>query len=241
MRQMGLSDSLAFIERLPNCKSSKEVGFLFSDFVKPYGFTAAACGESRETTEARSWEFFFNTWPIEWLLEYQARDYVRHDLVPAMARVYAQPFTWREALASRTLTAKQQEHRDWALGLGIIDVFAVPIHYPGGDFGLCVSISDHLIEGEFERGALQIVSLFANHRCRALGGQSEASSAQTPLTPRELECLSWVLKGKSDTDIGKILDISHTTVHFHIERVKKKLGVKTRTQAAAMVVSMGYL
>jgi DNA-binding CsgD family transcriptional regulator len=42
-------------------------------------------------------------------------------------------------------------------------------------------------------------------------------------------------------DIGKILDISHTTVHFHIERAKKKLGVKARTQAAAIVVSLGYL
>jgi len=63
----------------------------------------------------------------------------------------------------------------------------------------------------------------------------------TALTRREVECLRWVLKGKSDTDIGKILGISHTTAHFHIERVKKKLGVKTRTQAAAVVVSLGYL
>jgi len=49
------------------------------------------------------------------------------------------------------------------------------------------------------------------------------------------------LQGKSDTDIEEILGISRTTVHFHIERVKKKLGVKTRTQAAAMIVTLGYL
>jgi LuxR family transcriptional regulator, activator of conjugal transfer of Ti plasmids len=61
------------------------------------------------------------------------------------------------------------------------------------------------------------------------------------LTPREIECLRWALRGKSDTDIAKILGISHTTVHFHIERVKKKLGVKTRTQATAMIVTLGYL
>jgi DNA-binding CsgD family transcriptional regulator len=40
---------------------------------------------------------------------------------------------------------------------------------------------------------------------------------------------------------GHILGISHTTVHFHIERVKIKLGVKTRTQAAAIIVTLGYL
>jgi DNA-binding CsgD family transcriptional regulator len=100
---------------------------------------------------------------------------------------------------------------------------------------------DHPIDGTFERNALQMVSLFTYQRCRELGGQSETSLAPRLLTPREIDCLRWVLKGKSDTDIGKILDISHTTVHFHIERVKKKLGVKTRTQAAAIVVSLGYL
>jgi DNA-binding CsgD family transcriptional regulator len=238
---MKLADSLPFIERLPHCKTSQEVGVVFADFITPYGFVAAACGESRETPEGRSWEFFFNTWPTEWLLQYQKNDYVRHDLVPAMARISLQPFTWREALGAREPTAKQREHYDWAIGLGIVDVFAVPIHYPGGDFGLGVSIADHSVEDRFERDTLQMASLFAHQRCRELGGQSGASSASTFLTPREVECLRWMLKGKSDTDIGEILGISHTTVHFHIERVKKKLGVKTRTQAAAVVVSLGYL
>jgi DNA-binding CsgD family transcriptional regulator len=237
---MKLADSLSFIERLPQCKSSQEAGIAFSDVVGPYGFMAAACGESRETPDGRSWEFFFNTWPIEWLREYQENDYVRHDLVPAVARVSVQPFTWREASSTREPTAKQIEHYEWATGLGVVDAFAVPIHYPGGDFGLCACVADHRIESPSERNALQIASLFVHQRCRELGGQSGASTAPTLLTPRELECLRWVLKGKSDTDIGKILGISHTTAHFHIERVKKKLGVRTRTQAAAMVVALGY-
>lgn len=238
---MKLADSLPFINSLSNCNSSQEVGVAFSGFIRRFGFLAAACGESREAPETRTWEFFFNTWPAEWLRQYQSNDYVRHDLVPVMARISARPFTWREALSGREPTAKQREHYDWAVALGIVDCIGVPIHYPGGDFGLCVSIADHPIEGAVERNALHMASLFAHQRCRELGGQSEASSATTPLTPREVECLRWVLKGKSDTDISKLLSISHTTVHFHIERAKKKLAVRTRTQAAAMVVTLGYL
>jgi DNA-binding CsgD family transcriptional regulator len=241
MLELKLPDALPLIESLPQCRSSQQVGIAFSDFIRPYGFMAAACGESREIPEGRSWEFFFNTWPSEWLLQYQRNDYVRHDLVPSTARISAEPFTWHEAFARCTPTEKQREQYGWAFGLGIVDAFAVPIHYPGGDFGLCVSLADHRIDDVFERAALQMASLFAHQRCRVLGGQSEASSAARLLTPREVDCLRWVLKGKSDTDIGKILDISHTTVHFHIERVKKKLGAKTRTQAAAIVVSLGYL
>jgi DNA-binding CsgD family transcriptional regulator len=239
--KMNLTDLLALTERLPHCESSQDVGTAFGDFVSSYGFVGAACGESREIPEGRSWEFFFNTWPAEWLLQYQKNDYVRHDLVPAVARLSARPFTWLEALAGRTPTAKQREHYDWAVGLGIVDVFAVPIHYPGGDFGLCVSIAGRPIQDTSERQALQMASMFAHQRCRELGGQREASSAPTLLTPREVECVRWMLEGKSDTDIGKILGISHTTVHFHIERAKKKLGVRTRTQAAAVVVSLGHL
>ena len=86
-----------------------------------------------------------------------------------------------------------------------------------------------------------MVSLFTYKRCRELGGQSDTTMAPKLLTPREADCMRWVLKGKSDTDIGDILQISHTTVKFHIERVKKKLDVKTRVQAAAALMYLGYL
>jgi hypothetical protein len=66
----------------------------------------------------------------------------------------------------RTPTIKQREHHEWAKGIGIIDAIAVPIHYPGGDLGLCVSIANRPIADTFERDALQMVSLFTYQRCR---------------------------------------------------------------------------
>ncbi|MEI9924622.1 MAG: autoinducer binding domain-containing protein [Bradyrhizobium sp.] len=112
--RMKLPDSLPFIEKLPHYKSSQEVGVAFADFVAPYGFTATACGDSRDTPEGRRWEFFFNTWPPEWLMQYQQNDFVRHDLLPMVARFSTQTFTWLEAIKGRTPTAKQREHHEWA-------------------------------------------------------------------------------------------------------------------------------
>jgi LuxR family quorum sensing-dependent transcriptional regulator len=238
---MRLADSLLLVEQLKGCASSQEVGAAFARMIAPYGFTMVSCGGSRETPSGRVWDFFFNTWPPEWLLEYQRNDYVRHDMLPAVARLSATPFTWVEMLRGREQTPKQIEFHSRVRELGVIDGYAVPIHIPGGDVGLCVSVSTHVIDDTEERLALHLASLYAHHRCRTLGGLTEASSAKAPLSPRELECLKWVLDGKSDTDIGRILGISHTTVHFHVERVKKKLGVRTRTQAAAMVMTLGYL
>jgi DNA-binding CsgD family transcriptional regulator len=238
---MRLSDSLRLVEALKECSSSQQVGTLFASTIAPYGFTMVSCGGSRETPSGRVWDFFFNTWPPEILLEYQNNDYVRQDMLPAVARLSATPFTWAELLRDRKQTQKQIAFHSWVRQLGVIDGYAVPIHLPGGDVGLCVSVATHIIDDAEERLALHLASLYAHERCRALGGLTEASSVKAPLSPRELECLKWVLDGKSDTDIGKILGISHTTVHFHIEKVKKKLGVRTRTQAAAMVMTLGYL
>ncbi|HLL13093.1 MAG TPA: response regulator transcription factor [Rubrivivax sp.] len=56
------------------------------------------------------------------------------------------------------------------------------------------------------------------------------------LTLRESEVLYWVVKGKANRDIGDILGSSPATVKKHLERVYEKLGVETRTAAAAMAM-----
>ncbi|QAZ41489.1 DNA-binding response regulator [Methylibium sp. Pch-M] len=56
------------------------------------------------------------------------------------------------------------------------------------------------------------------------------------LTGREAEVLHWVAQGKTNRDIGDILGTSPRTVHKHLEHVFAKLGVETRTAAAAMAL-----
>eukprot|EP01030_Chromulinospumella_sphaerica_P033190 gene33190-34027_t len=62
----------------------------------------------------------------------------------------------------------------------------------------------------------------------------EAMSLSFKLTAREAEVLYWVVKGKTNKDIGDILGSSPMTVKKHLERVFVKLGVETRTAAAGM-------
>ncbi len=57
------------------------------------------------------------------------------------------------------------------------------------------------------------------------------------LTAREAEVLYWVVKGKINRDIGDILGSSPATVKKHLERIHAKLGVETRTAAAAMAIN----
>ena len=55
------------------------------------------------------------------------------------------------------------------------------------------------------------------------------------LTRREADVLLWIVRGQSNAEIGLSLRISPRTVKKHLERVYRKLGVKTRLAAAVRV------
>ncbi|RQP21690.1 response regulator [Piscinibacter terrae] len=65
----------------------------------------------------------------------------------------------------------------------------------------------------------------------------EAMMQSFRLTLREAEVLYWVVKGKTNRDIGDILGSSPATVKKHLEHVYEKLGVETRTAAAGLAMS----
>lgn len=59
------------------------------------------------------------------------------------------------------------------------------------------------------------------------------------LTRRETEVLTWVARGKTNAEIGKVTDMSARTVEKHIEHLCKKLGVENRTAAAMRAMQAG--
>lgn len=56
------------------------------------------------------------------------------------------------------------------------------------------------------------------------------------LTGRESDVLLWIANGKTNREIGQILDMSPRTVNKHLEQVFRKLGVENRTSAAALAI-----
>lgn len=65
---------------------------------------------------------------------------------------------------------------------------------------------------------------------------------ETPaLSQREAECLAWVSRGKSSSDIGAILGLSPRTVDSYLEKVCAKLRVRTRIEAVALAVRTGLI
>jgi DNA-binding CsgD family transcriptional regulator len=71
--------------------------------------------------------------------------------------------------------------------------------------------------------------------------ESAGTSAPPRVTPRESQVLRWIAVGKTDWEIGQILDISAKTVNYHVEKAKRKFGVATRIQAVMAALRLGML
>ena len=55
------------------------------------------------------------------------------------------------------------------------------------------------------------------------------------ISRREREIMNWVCKGKTNQEIGMILEISAFTVKNHLQRIFKKLDVMNRAQAVSKI------
>lgn len=62
-----------------------------------------------------------------------------------------------------------------------------------------------------------------------------------PLTPRHLEILSRVARGRTNREIGEELGISERTVRNHMRAISKRLSSSDRTHAVVIAIGNGWI
>jgi len=61
------------------------------------------------------------------------------------------------------------------------------------------------------------------------------------LSSRQQEILKWIHQGKSNAEIGMILEISPLTVKNHVQKILQKLNVRNRAQAVGKALALRIL
>ena len=139
---------------------------------------------------------------------------------------------WYHGPIGRSATPKQMRLKeDTGCTIGQVGM-SVPVHVSGGLPGLVNVIGSSETIDPAASHAVHLMSLHLHDAVLKLAKKEKLEMHPTiKLTPRERECMKWVVSGKTDWEISSILNISERTVHNHVESAKTKMGVKSRVQA----------
>ena len=86
-------------------------------------------------------------------------------------------------------------------------------------------------------GRLVLTEGLTEHLARAMRRQDQPAPAEQPrLTPREREVLDLIANGLNNKLIARELDLSEGTVKVHVKHLLKKLGLRSRLEAALWAV-----
>ena len=90
---------------------------------------------------------------------------------------------------------------------------------------------------EVRAGGAPMTSQVARMVVRSFLEEASDHSETEQLSPREMEILALVAKGRANKEIGSELNISSGTVRIHLSHIYEKLHVRCRTEAAAKFFS----
>lgn len=182
---------------------------------------------------------FAKSCPQDWLDHYLREGH--QEVSPVIGRVHqsVSAYSWALKDWDGLLVGRQ---RSWAADsqtAGITCGIVIPDRREGHLklvtlFGNAGSINSD------DQRELHYAGLEAAVRMHELGLRSE-EGPKVELSAREIECVHWVAAGKNDRDIGEILSISDKTVSTHVERAKRKFGVRTRAQLIVGALRKGLL
>lgn len=163
------------------------------------------------------------------------------DPVPTMALRRGKPVRWMEAWGSIKPDSEQAIYLERTRAAGMGDGYTFPTYGPGGRNG-CIAVgrvaNARLLE-EAPVDEMHLIAQSAHMRlCQLL---PERPALSKPLSARELEILGWVARGKSNSVIADILELSGATVDTYLRRIYDKLNVSDRTSAAVRGVGMGLI
>lgn len=235
--------ALAGLHRaLVDATTTDEFAHVLETFIASFGFsTATLVTVPRTTPGPASYRPLTQTLTKFWQ-QAGSRGFPQSHALWSTLSTATAPVSW--SLASTTDDKKPRPRGLAAIAErhDIANVLFVPVAGPTHDAAFIAltagrsTITGH--PGQFEA----IVSMAATvvfHRLALIDGHARRD--EHALTRREAEIARWIAAGKSDWEIGKILNISAKTVNYYAENLKRKCGVATRVQAIVALYGPAWL
>lgn len=247
--QLSRKDCQNFIEAIhytTKSETTSDVKDALVQFKNLFPFSRVIGGLARLNAKG-AFDGFTNvinvSYPDEWIRLYWQNGYFEADPIFQAALQQSGSHHWQTTYQKTPSSSeKQREFVDTARKFGLVDGITTGFADPRyGVATFCSFASDDTIDAT---RYLPLVEYFGYHIHLALLRTAPATT-QPPgerlrqLTPRELTVLNWIKNGKTNWEIAMIMSITERTIRFHIENIFSKLGVTSRSQAAAAAIKHG--
>jgi LuxR family quorum sensing-dependent transcriptional regulator len=232
---------LEFVSALESADTGDAALELFRQEIAQVGFhshliTALDEREFSQRVVARCWH-------PDWAVMYAEEDLNQTDPIRwKLAQHSASPFLWSEAANEVRDDKPAQTVMHRATEFGMNEGLCVQVQRKGRPIAAISIAGEKPDLGPGVRPALHIMSVLSYNRYFALTKPKIPScESHKRLTDREREVLQWVLAGKSDRDIGEILNISKRTALAHVVNAVEKLNAANRTAAVVEALRAGEI
>jgi DNA-binding CsgD family transcriptional regulator len=218
----------AFIETSFAAISPAQVAEAFASMAASFGFTSTLIVDTAKLEAAIASAVVFATMPGSVERCDQRAPFLTNPLNRHAAQ-FDTPFTLADVSKSNGL--RESELRNHLPDhIGDADLVGFPVHRDGKlvlYVGCCGTKPE---DTPVLRAML--------HSCaHAVYDRSTALSGETPLTPRQADCLYWTSQGKTYAEAGCILGLSARTVRAELAKAKRKLGARTKAEAIAKAIA----
>lgn len=226
--------AFSFIEEIPTLREPDAVFDTLLTYTEQFGFSSFLAVSVPEPGESLADNIISNRWPDEWYQRYTEKDYFSMDAVGQHLQKTVEPFLWSDVpiLADDAVSKKiSHEAREFQLNDGC----CIPIYSKDGFLSAITFGTDNIDINRKDLAAVYLMSIYAFNstlKNRSNNGQ-QLKCKTSRLSPREIECILWVSRGKTSWEIGEILNIAKSTVDEYIVSVCRKTDSVTRAQAVA--------
>jgi len=216
--------------------------------ISAWGYTTMLYGTARTAMRGGDQRFhFWTTVPAEWVVEYDKNSYVEIDPRIAYGWDCPPPLVWDSSTGAEDPRITNFLHRAAEFGIG--SGLALYLAEHGHSVLLSLNRPERTLTRQIRAeiqahigDALHFAHVFHWMFMRRVVARGVPPAHQgTPLSPREIQCLSHAAHGMTSAEMGMKLGITERTANFHFSNAISKLGVLNRHEAIATAVARGLI
>lgn len=233
----------AFVDDVSSARSQSELRSILAEISRELGFAHFALCHHVDLLNSAEPAIRIHNYPDEWERYYDRKQLGRTDPVHRACQMTAVGFAWSQLPKMIPLTRMDRAVLDAAARQGLGNGFTVSAHVPGEVNGSCSFATARAKPLQSEHLAVaQLVGAFAFEAARRLAKRDRQRLADPArFSDRERDCLIWIARGKSDSEIATTLGISPETVHQYVKQARANYDTVSRSQVVAHALFSGMI